>query len=228
MKSGFSLQFMGLALKLVGAYLTSKKQLKIGTNLGAMYRTLSFLMRQLASWDLLSFHLKVERIPGSNMQQDPLLEQLDWFFTSVNWTTTYPNRTVHLITKPVSDHIPCKIVIGTSKSTVFRFQNFYPSHPAFLETVTDSWISPRQEKSNYAATLAFKLKNLRYSLNRWSKSLSNITALIDTCNKVIFYLDSLEECRPLFLMEWNLRNTVKAKLLQLLRYKNIYWKKRHK
>ena len=64
MKSGFSLQFMGLALNLVGAYLTSKKQLKIGTNLGAMYRTLSFLMRQLASWDLLSFHLKVERIPG--------------------------------------------------------------------------------------------------------------------------------------------------------------------
>src|SRR3954453_14247326 len=43
-------------------------------------------------------HLGLEEPPikgrsftWSNMQQDPLLEQLDWFYTSSNWITTYPN-----------------------------------------------------------------------------------------------------------------------------------------
>ena len=51
--------------------------------------------------------------------------------------------------------------------------------------------------------------------------------LIDICNKVIFFLDSLEECGALFLPEWNLRKFVKAKLMQLLRFRNINWKQRH-
>jgi hypothetical protein len=50
--------------------------------------------------------------------------------------------------------------------------------------------------------------------------------LIKNCNKVIFYLDCLEECRPLFLPEWNTRVIVKRQLQTYLRYKNIYWRKR--
>ena len=34
----------------------------------------------------------------------PLLEQLDWFFTMLNWTTTFPNTLVNPLGKPVSDH----------------------------------------------------------------------------------------------------------------------------
>ena len=164
------------------------------------------------------------------MQQNSLLEQLDWFFTSVNWTTQYPNTMVHPMSKPISDHIPCKIMIGTSipKSTVFRFEIFLSEHPGFLDTVKASWSSPGQARGNSASTLSLKLKNLRYSLKQWSKKkLSNLTAFIDNCNKVIFFLDSLEECRSLALMEWNLRKTIKTKVLQLLRYKNIYWRKKH-
>jgi len=43
----------------------------------------------------------------------------------------------------------------------------------------------------------------------------------------VFYIDSLEEFRPLFLPEWNLRLIVKNHLQKLLRYKNIYWRKRY-
>jgi len=39
---------------------------------------------------LIELPLKGRAFTWSNMQQDPLLEQLDWFFTSVNWTSTYP------------------------------------------------------------------------------------------------------------------------------------------
>jgi len=40
---------------------------------------------------LIELPLKGRAFTWSNMQQSPLLEQLDWFFTTVNWTTTFPN-----------------------------------------------------------------------------------------------------------------------------------------
>ena len=90
---------------------------------------------------LIELPLKGRAFTWSNMQQDPLLEQLNWFFTSVNWTVSYPNTTVHPLSKPISYHIPCKIMVGTSipKSKIFRFENFWPEHPGFLETVQESW-----------------------------------------------------------------------------------------
>ena len=57
---------------------------------------------------LIELPLKGRAFTWSNMQQNPLLEQLDWFFTSVNWTTSYPNTEVLPVAKPISDHIPCK------------------------------------------------------------------------------------------------------------------------
>ena len=71
-----------------------------------------------------------------------------------------------------------------------------------------------------------KIKNTRQKLKSWSKHLSNLTQLIKVCNKVILYLDTLEDFRPLLLPEWNFRVIIKAHLQVLLRYKNIYWKKR--
>ena len=178
---------------------------------------------------LIELPLKGRSYTWSNMQQDPLLEQLDWFFSSVNWTTTYQNTSVHPMTKHISDHIPCKIMIGSHipKSRIFRFENFWYDHPGFIDTVKQSWFSPGQVRNNSAATLSLKLKNLRHSLKNWSRSLSKLNSLVDLCNKVIFFLDSLEECRSLFLTEWNFRTIIKAKLLHLLRCRNIYWKQRH-
>ena len=130
------------------------------------------------------------------------------------------------MSKPISDHISCKIMIGSHipKYRIFIFENFWSDHPRFTDTVKESWLSPRQTRNNSAATLSLKRKNLRHSLKNWSKSLSKLTALSDFCNKVIFFMDSLKECRSLFLLEWNFRTIIKAKLLQLLRYMNIYWK----
>jgi hypothetical protein len=43
---------------------------------------------------LIELPLKGCTYTWSNMQQDPLLEQLDWFFTSVNWTLDFSNTMV--------------------------------------------------------------------------------------------------------------------------------------
>lgn len=154
------------------------------------------------------------------MQHDPLLEQLDWFFTSVNWTFDYPNTMVLPMVKITSDHIPCRISIGTNipKSSIFRFENYWPMHQGFSNAVKQGWEREVRNKRDSTSSLAGKLK---------SKNLSNLSMLITNCNKVIFYLDALEECRPLFNPEWNVRNIVKVHLQTLLKYKNIYWKKRY-
>jgi hypothetical protein len=45
------------------------------------------------------------------MQENPLLEQLECFFTSLHWTTSYPATEVLPQGKPTSGHIPCVITI---------------------------------------------------------------------------------------------------------------------
>jgi hypothetical protein len=62
---------------------------------------------------LVELPLKGRAYTWSNMQENPLLEQLAWFFTSVNWTVEYPNTEVLPLAKITSDHVPCKISIGT-------------------------------------------------------------------------------------------------------------------
>ena len=145
------------------------------------------------------------------MQQDPLLEQLDWFFTSVNWTLDCPNSLVLPLAKITSYHIPCKLLIGTSipKANIFIFEKFWPQHQGFLEVVQSSRKKELRNTKDAANILAGRLKNTRYSLKNWSKHLSNLTALIKLCNEVIFFLDSIEDCRPMHVTEWNLRVIVK-------------------
>jgi len=75
------------------------------------------------------------------MQQTPLLEQLDWFFTTVNWTTTFPNTLSLPLAKTTSDHVPCKVSIGTSipRSNIFRFENFWPQCTSYAQVVEEAW-----------------------------------------------------------------------------------------
>ena len=71
-----------------------------------------------------------------------------------------------------------------------------------------------------------KFKRLRAELKAWSRNLSNLSLLINNCNKVIGFLDSLEDRRLLYNTEINLRNLVKKHLRTLLHYKKEYWRKR--
>ena len=78
--------------------------------------------------------------------------------------------------KLTSDHVPCKIVIGTCipKSNIFRFENFWPQHPGFLETTQEGWAAQVRNSKDAATVLAGKLKNTRQKLKPWSKQLSNL------------------------------------------------------
>lgn len=137
---------------------------------------------------LIELSLKGRAFTWSNMQQNPLLEQLDWFFTSVNWTIDYPNTEVLPLAKITSNHIPCKIAIGTKipRSNLFRFENYWVEQGSFLQTIQDSWESTFSPPSA-AKCISAKFKKPRSVLKEWSRNLSNLKLLIGNCNAVIFF-----------------------------------------
>ena len=95
-----------------------------------------------------------------------------------------------------------------------------------MNTIQNCWTQPINDCSNSARVISLRFKKLRSDLKVWSKSLSNLSLLISNCNSVISFLDALEDQRPLFNPEMNLRNLVKSQLQTLLHYKKEYWRKR--
>lgn len=162
------------------------------------------------------------------MQSEPLLEQLDWFFTSANWTIEYPNTEVLPLAKITSDHVPCQVSIGTKIPTanIFRFENFWAERSDFKMTVQENW-SFSTPRNDAAKNISSKFKALTVCLKNWSKKLSNLGILINNCNAVIAFLDDLEDQRTLYNPEVNLRLAVKKQLKVWLQYKNIYWRNRY-
>jgi len=70
--------------------------------------------------------LQGRKFTWSNMQQPPLLEKLDWVFTSNSWGISYPTTSVRALDMIPSDHCPCVVHISTSipRNSVFKFENF--------------------------------------------------------------------------------------------------------
>jgi hypothetical protein len=156
-----------------------------------------------------------------------LLEQLDWFFTSANWIYVFPNILVLSLAKTGSDHVPCVVNIDTNipKVALFRFDNYWVDLPGFKDCVTKSW-SARSHKSYSTTIVADKFKKLRAELKRWHVSLSKLKELIQKCNSVILFPDTLEEQRSLYRVEFNFRAIVKVHLDELLLAECNYWRKR--
>lgn len=90
---------------------------------------------------LIDIPLKGRKFTWSNKQQSPLLERLDWFFSSTSWTLSYPNTFAYPLSMETSDHIPCTISVSTKipKGSLFRFENHWMEHPDFLNTVQQNW-----------------------------------------------------------------------------------------
>jgi hypothetical protein len=81
--------------------------------------------------------LKGKSYTCSNMQDNPILQQIDWCFTSMNWISDYPNTLLLPMARPTSDHILCMVQIGTyiPKAHLFLFENYWMDQPGFLDVV---------------------------------------------------------------------------------------------
>ena len=103
-----------------------------------------------------------KRFTWTNKQLSPLLERLDWFFTSQSWTNSFPNTSVCTLAMETSDHVPCVISIGIviPKGRVFRFVNYLMEHESFLNIVQHAWSLPTFQM-DAAKVITAKFKNLR-------------------------------------------------------------------
>lgn len=187
--------------------------------------------------DMLAFndliqHLDLVDIPfigkeftWSNMQENALLEKLDWVFTSGPWGLRYPDTRVIPLARPISDHVPFVIRVNTiiPRAKIFGFENFWAEFSGFMEIVELHWNS-NPIFANPAKTIAGKFKQLRKGIKAWSKSLSNLTRLIHNTNWVLAILDGLEDHRPFCRVEKKFRKIVKWYRLQLLESKRKYWR----
>jgi hypothetical protein len=172
--------------------------------------------------------LKGRNFTWSNMQQNSLLEQIDWCFTSTNWISDYPSTLLIPLSRPTSDHTPCMVQIQTSilKTQIFIFENLWIDQPDFLDVVQAAWNTDVMA-CNSATRLSAKLKHLRRVLRRWAKGLSRLKEQIIACNDTLLVLDKLEENRTLFVLQRNFRSILKRHILKLLQWQKEYWKKRY-
>jgi len=142
--------------------------------------------------------LKGRNYTWSNMQDAPLLEKLNWCFTSESWALSFPSTMAIPLAKTTSDHTPVLIKIGTTipKSHIFRFENFWLKHSQFKEVVKQIWEQDIQEVDS-AKCIAAKFKRLRKGHKIWAKTVSNMKATIENTNFMILCYDVIEEYRDL-------------------------------
>lgn len=151
---------------------------KPGGNLNDVF----FFNEMISNLGLQEIPLKGRKYTWSNMQQDPLLEQIDWCFTSTSWISSYPNTLLLPMARPTSDHTPCMVQIKTEipKANVFRFENFWVEQEGFFDLVRDTW-NTEVRSSNSITKVVAKFKLLRKALKKWSKSISKMNNLIKQC-----------------------------------------------
>lgn len=181
----------------------------------------------ISSLGLVELPLHGKRYTWTNKQQDPLLERLDWFFTSSSWTLSYPNTSAWTMVMETSDHTPCLIKIDTiiPSARIFRFENYWMQHPDFMAIVQHRWSLPTGQNDK-AKHISAKFKNLRRVLKAWHSQLSGLKTKIANVKTVLSLIEIMEECRDHSLPEWNFEEALMSKLVDLLRQQKIYWKQR--
>jgi hypothetical protein len=86
-----------------------------------------------------------------NMQSPPILIKLDRVLIDPGWNDSFPNTTVHSLSRTTLDHYPLKIETTSNilRSQVFRYCNNWPLKPGFKELVSSLW-SDTPPKSDVA------------------------------------------------------------------------------
>lgn len=114
------------------------------------------------------------------MQDNPLLEKLDWIFTSAEWTSKYPNTMATPMAKLSFDHVPINIQVDSKipKCHMFRFDEFWLDFEGFIDTIT-SHLNNCTYFADPAKNIVDRFKSIRKGLKAWSRKLSQLNKTIE-------------------------------------------------
>lgn len=159
-----------------------------------------------------------QKYTWSNKLENPLLQLLDWFFTSTSWAIKYPGTFVNTLSRDTSDHVPCLKHIKTNipRAQCFRFENFWMEHHDFQQVMQQAW-TVAAPQTDPAKVIVSKLKNSRKVVREWRKNLPGLANTIANSKQILMLMDTLEESRDLSLQEWNFRQIIQDHLTTLLR-----------
>lgn len=146
--------------------------------------------------------LQGRKFTWSNMQPSPLLEKIDWVFTSECWNLTFPSTSLKATDMAPSDQTPCIITVGTNipKSKIFRFENFWLLDEQFPSILSESWVEENHHQ-DCAKRLTAKFKNLRKKLREWQASKTGLRTIIANTRVVLQLLEVLGDYRDLSIEE---------------------------
>jgi hypothetical protein len=137
---------------------------KIEINLGDINLMLQFNEAN-SNLDLLEVPLHGMSFTWSNKQWEPLLQRLDWFFISQEWSVVLPETQAKTMPRDISDHVPCLVSIKSNipKPKIFRFENYWLEFEGFRNVFQNIWLS-QTKLPDKAMNLTAKFKITRKAL----------------------------------------------------------------
>jgi hypothetical protein len=122
----------------------------------------------ISNLDLVEIPLHDLSFTWSNRQREPLLQRLDWFFISQEWSVVYPESRVKTLPRDISDHVPCLISFKSKvpKPKICRFENFWMHFKGFMSVFQNTWLG-QQNLPDKAKNLTTKFKITRKVLKEW-------------------------------------------------------------
>lgn len=126
------------------------------------------------------------------------------------------------------DH--CLICLGVCRPfggpCSFKFEEWWFLEPDFFDVVSNEW-NRVVYSGNRSRKFALKLKALKVRLKVWNRhSGSSLKGAMEECKRGIRELDSLEEERPLNLLERGERERLKLSFMGSALKEDIFWRQR--
>ncbi|XP_026378165.1 uncharacterized protein LOC113272563 [Papaver somniferum] len=153
----------------------------------------------LNSQNLLDIPMAGGRFTWTNSQSSPLLLRLDRFVMPMEWEDRCPGLVQTRLKRPISDHAPILLSCygGTSFKSPFRFENYFLSHPDFLNSLR-IWWNNLTFSGKPSFVLEKKLQGLKNFIKKWGReNFGSLQTEQDRLENLIDVMDSLEEINGL-------------------------------
>ena len=105
----------------------------------------------------------------SSGSANPSMSRIDRFLISSDWEDRYPDVIQKLLPRPLSDHFPLLLEVGSLArgKSPFQFENMWLKNDGFVDRIA-AWWSNYSFSGPPSLVLAHKLKALKEDLKKWN------------------------------------------------------------